>query len=431
MQQKLSLIKIEFQKLLQNTFIKVSGANGLITILKSVFVIISNKVVATIIGTTGIAMVGQLQSFISIVTLLSNGGFNQGLTKYLAEKNSDKSRIREFIGTAFISVTFLSILFGILILMFSKQISIRIFTVGSYFSVLIVFAVTLLFYNLNALILSIVNGFQQYRQYFKINITTTLVGFVLTVSLVLLFNEYGALLAIVLAQSVVFVLAYFYVRKDDWAVSLSIKYFNIDKLKLLLKYTTITVLSAVIWPIVAMIIRTYVINEISAQEAGLWEATRSLNGYIVNIAIGSFSVYLLPKLSSITGNSELKKELIGIYKIIIPVILISFLALYIFKDFVILLLYTEEFLKVGHYLLLQMVGSFFWLCKVPIMNYILAKGHTTLYLINELIFAALYIGLAAVLIPKFQVQGIQMSFALYNFIYLLVNIVLIKRMLNK
>jgi PST family polysaccharide transporter len=431
MQQKLSLIKIKFQKLFQNTFIKVSGANGIITILKSVFVIISNKVVATIIGTSGIAMVGQLQSFISIVTLLSNGGFNQGLTKYLAEKNSDKNRLREFIGTAFITVTFLSILFGVLILIFSKSISIRIFTVGSYFSVLIVFAVTLLFYNLNALILSIVNGFQQYKQYFKINITTTLVGFILTVSLVLLFQEYGALLAIVLAQSVVFVLAYFYVRKDDWAVAFSLKYFDKSKLKLLLKYTAITALSAVIWPIVAMIIRTYVINEISAQEAGLWEATRNLNGYIVNIAIGSFSVYLLPKLSSITGNSELKKELVDIYKIIIPVVIVSFLLLYVFKDFVIVLLYTKDFLKVGHYLLLQMVGSFFWLCKVPIMNYILAKGHTTLYLINELIFAAMYIGLAAILIPKFQVQGIQMSFAIYNFVYLLVNIYLIKRMLNK
>jgi PST family polysaccharide transporter len=422
---------ISLKKLLKNNFIKVSGANGLITIGKSIFTIISNKVVATIIGTTGIAMVGQLQSFISIVTLLSNGGFNQGLTKYVAEQKTDKNSVKEFIGTAFITATILSSLFGFLILVFSKSISVRIFTTGSYFSVLIVFALTLLFYNLNSLILAIVNGFQQYRQYFKINITTTLVGFLLTVTLVLLFKEYGALLSIVLSQSVVFVFAFLYVKKDDWIGAFSRKFFDKTKLMLLLRYTAITVLGAVIWPIVAMIIRTYVIENISAQEAGLWEATRTLNSYIVNIAIGSFSVYLLPKLASITNNIELRNELVSIYKIIIPVTLLSFILLYIFRDFAVKLLYSKDFLKVGNYLLLQMVGSFFWMCKVPIMNYILAKGHTTIYLINELIFALLYVILSIILIPKFQVQGIQMSFAIYNFGYLMVNILFIRIMLKK
>ena len=431
MRRKLNFMMINLKNLLKNNFIKVSGANGLITIGKSLFTIISNKVVATIIGTTGIAMVGQLQSFISIVTLVSNGGFNQGLTKYVAEQKNDKNSVKEFIGTAFITATILSSLVGIIILVFSKSISGRIFTTGSYFSVLIVFAFTLIFYNLNSLILAIVNGFQQYRQYFKINITTTLVGFLLTVTLVLLFKEYGALLSIVLSQSLVFAFAFIYVKKEDWISAFSWKFFEKSKLKLLLRYTAITVLGALIWPIVAMIIRTYVIENISAREAGLWEATRTLNSYIVNIAIGSFSVYLLPKLSSITNNVELRNELISIYKIIIPVTLFSFIFLYIFRDFAVKLLYSKDFIKVSNYLFLQMVGSFFWMCKVPIMNYILAKGHTTIYLINELIFALLYVILAIILIPKFQVQGIQMSFAIYNFGYLVVNILFIRIMLKK
>lgn len=418
------------KKITQNTFIKVSGANGLITIAKSILSIISNKIVAVIIGTTGIAMVGQLQNFITIATLLSNGGFNQGLTKYVAEQKNDEKSIKEFIGTAFLVALILSSFIGLLILIFSNHISLNIFSTGAYFSVLIVFAITLFFYNLNALILAIVNGFQQYKQYFKINITTTIVGFILTITLVLLLKEYGALLAIVLSQSIVCIFAYFYIKNDYWIAAFSFKYFNREKLYLLLRYTVITVLAAVIWPIVNMIIRTYVIRNISAEEAGLWQATRNLNDYIVNIAIGSFSVYLLPKLSSIVNKDELKKELIAIYKIIIPVSLLGFSLLYILRDSVVLLLYSKAFLKVGHYLLLQMIGSFFWMCKVPMMNYILAKGHTTIYLVNEIIFATVYIVFVTILIPIFQVQGIQMSFAIYNFIYLLVNIYIIKKLLK-
>lgn len=422
---------ISFKRILKNNFIRVSGANGLITFGKSMLTIISNKVVATLVGTSGIAMVGQLQSFISIVTLLSNGGFNQGITKYLAEQKNEQKNVKEFVGTAFVVSLILSTLVGFIILIFSRVISLNIFSTKSYFSILAVFAVTLFFYNLNALILAIVNGFQLYKQYFKINITTTIVGFLLTITLVLLLKEYGVLLAIVLSQSIVCIFAYFYIKNDYWIAAFSFKYFNKEKLYLLLKYSLITILAAVIWPIVSMIIRTYVIRNISTQEAGLWEATRNINDYIVNIAIGSFSVYLLPKLSSILDKKELKKELINIYKIIIPVTLFGCCLLYFLRDYAVLLLYSKAFLKVGHYLLLQMVGSFFWMCKVPVMNYMLAKGHTTIYLVNELIFATMYIVLAIILIPKFQVQGIQMSFAIYNFIYLIVNVYLIGKFLKE
>jgi PST family polysaccharide transporter len=169
---------------------------------------------------------------------------------------------------------------------------------------------------------------------------------------------------------------------------------------------------------------------VSTDEAGLWQATLNINSYVVNIAIGSFSIYLLPKLSSITDRVKLKSELINIYKIIIPISLVGFWSIYLLREYIVLLLYSKEFLKVGHYLPLQMLGSFFWMCKVPLMNYMLAKEHTNVYIVNELVFAAMYILMAMLLIPKFQVQGIQMAFASYNFIYLITNIFIVKRYLR-
>lgn len=427
----MGFIKSFFNRIFQNSFLKISGANGIISIAGSLLTMISTKVVALIIGTPGLAMIGQLHNFVQIITLVSNGGFNQGVTKYIAEDKNDEKSILQIIGTAFIVSFIITFLTTLIILIFSKAITIKIFATPSYISIIVIFALTLFLFNLNSLILAVVNGFQFYAKYFKIKVTTTIVGFVLTITLVLLLKEYGALLAIVLSQSIVCIFAYFYVKKDFWIKAFLFKYFNKQKLFLLLKYTSITVFAAVIWPIVSLIIRTHVINNISVQEAGLWQATLNINKYIVNIAIGSFSIYLLPKFSSLTDSDELKKELISIYKIIIPISITGFLCIYLLREYVILLLYSKEFLKVGHYLLLQMVGSFFWMCKVPIMNYMLAKAHTKIYLINEFFFALLYVLLAILLIPKFQVQGIQMAFALYNFLYFVTNIFLIKRFLKQ
>lgn len=244
-----------FRRFTQNKFIKVSGANGIISIIKAFLIIISNKVVAIIVGASGVAIIGQLQSFVTLVTQLSNGGFNSGLTKYIAENRNNKKEVMEFIGTSFIVTFTLSSFAAFLILIFSKTISLKIFNTSLYITILMIFAFTLFFYNLISLIYAIVNGFQSYRQYFKINITTTLAGFLLILTLVLFFKEYGALLAIVLSQSIGCLFAYIYIKKDYWVNALSFRFFKKEKLLLLLKYSLITIFVAIAWPIVELIIR--------------------------------------------------------------------------------------------------------------------------------------------------------------------------------
>ena len=409
---------------------KVSGANGIITIARSAFTIISNKVVANIVGPAGVAFVGQLQNFITISTLLSSGGFSSGLTKYIAEKNNDKKSIYEFVSTAFVFSTIFSSLLSIVLLLFSGYLTKFIFSSDKYLSIIVILALTLLSFNINTLILSVVNGFQYYKKYFLINITTTLVGFSLTIFLVIYFKVYGVLLAIVLSQTIVSLFSYYYVRNEDWIKSISLKLFSKEKLSLLLKYSSITILAAVIWPTIDMIIRTYVFKYISANEAGIWQATKVINEYIVNLAVGSFSIYLLPRLASINTKKELKNELLYIYKIIIPISIVGFCVFYLLRNYAILFLYSSSFLKVGDYLLLQMLGSFFWMCRIPLMNYMLAKTHTKTYFVFEIIFASIFVSLVIILIPILKVQGIQLSFAIYNFIYLLVVLIFVAKKTN-
>lgn len=424
------MIKKKVLELFQNKFVRVSGTNGVITLLKTGVSLFSNKIIALVIGAAGIGIVGQLQNVMTIIMLISSGGFNQGLTKYISQEKEDEESLNKFIGTAFFATLFLSVVTGIVTAILSTYISTTIFGDRKYFSVIVVFALTLFFYNLNNLLIAIINGFQFYKRFFKINITTTIVSMVMSVGLVLLFNVYGALLAIVLSQSVVCLITYWMVKNDKWIAAFSYKYFSKDNLKLLLKFTSITIFSSILWPIVGIVIRTYVIKYISVQEAGFWEATTKLNVYIVNLAVGSFAVYLLPRLAEIKDPGILKREVKDVFKIIIPVTLLGFGTLYLFRDLVIRLLYTAEFLKVGDYLGLQMVGSFFWMCKMVPMNLLLAKGKTNLYLTFEIVFCLVYVLLAIIFIPMYGVQGIQLSFAVYNFLYFIVNLIAMNRYLK-
>ncbi len=415
------------KKIRQNDFIRVSGTNGMITILKAFVSILANKVVAFYIGTSGVAMTGQLQNLITIVSMVSGGGFGQGITRYAAQYKENRKEIREFVSTAFVFSMSVSLLCGLVVFILSGMISEKIFLTRKYSSIIILLGTTLVLYSLNNMFICIINGLQQYRKYFKINIATTVSGAILSMALVIALREYGALLAIVLSQSVVCLFTWLLIRNDSWVKYLSVRFFSKEKLKQLFKYAVIVLLGAIIWPFVKIMIRSYVITHISAGEAGLWEAASKINDYIAILATGSFSVYLLPKLTSISDPLLLKKEITGIFKVIVPFCLCGFTFIYLFREYIILFLYSPDFMKASDYLLLQMAGSFFWICKIVPMNLLLAKGKINLYLKLEVIFCLMYVTLAYFFVPRYGVQGIQASFAIYNFLYFITNMVWISR----
>lgn len=420
------------RKISQNGLIKVSGTNGIVTVLKTLISIVANKVVAVYIGTSGVAMVGQLQSALNILTMVSSGGFHQGVTKYVAEYKNDKKTTSIFISTAFVSTCILSLFCGLVTLIFSRNLSSQIFLTDQYFSIIALLGASLILYNINILFISIINGFQQYRKYFKINLFTSILSAIFSIILVVLFKEYGALLSIILSQSLVVIFTYLMVKNEHWINSLCIHLFKKEKLRLLLKYTAIIIVGGTIWPVVKIILRTCIIENISIDEAGIWEATTKLNDYIAFFATGSFSIYLLPRLSEIKDAGLLKKEIYETYKIIIPFSLCLFSIIYLLREPIILILYSSSFIKIEEYLLLQMIGSFFWICKIIPMNFLLAKGMAKQYLSLELIFCLMYYVLAKILLPEYGVQGIQLSFTIYNFVYFLVNWIIIEQnMKNK
>ena len=73
--------------------------------------------------------------------------------------------------------------------------------------------------------------------------------------------------------------------------------------------------SAATVPVSQMLLRGYVITEISATEAGWWEAMNRISNMYLMVITTSFSVYYLPRLSELTNNDELRHEIFKSYKL--------------------------------------------------------------------------------------------------------------------
>ena len=110
-------------RILRADIIKVFSLTSVATLVKMATGLVSVKVVAGIIGPAGVALVGQLNNFASIVMQLACGGINSGVTKYVSEDKEDKGRLRSLLSTALRITVFCSVAVGLVMIAFNRRLS--------------------------------------------------------------------------------------------------------------------------------------------------------------------------------------------------------------------------------------------------------------------------------------------------------------------
>ena len=113
----------KIKNVISSDLIKVFSFTGLSTIIKLVTSYVSVKVVAAIIGPSGIALIGQLQNFSSIFTTLGAGGINNGVVKYVSEYKDNETELQKYIRNGFKITVFLSLFFGLFLIVLSHLVS--------------------------------------------------------------------------------------------------------------------------------------------------------------------------------------------------------------------------------------------------------------------------------------------------------------------
>lgn len=428
-------MKVLFQylyKICQIDFIKIFSLTALSTLVRILTGFISVKFMAVIIGASGIALLGQLNNFSTIILSVATLGINSGVTKYVAEFQCDESKIKSFLSTGLRIVVVSSLICGILMIIFRHLLTKWIFLSPDYAYVFIVFGITIILYSLNNFFISVLNGFKEYKKFVIINILGTIVGLVFTLILIVFFQLKGALISSVTFQSVSFYFTFRMLRKYSWR---TIPYFK-QKFEFLiakkyLRYSLMTLVSVAVVPVSQLLLRGYVINHISEIEAGWWEAMNRISGMYLLVITSSFSVYYLPRLSEISDRSVLRKEIFQSYKIIIPMIFFGFIVIYLLRYFIIRILFTIDFMPMTDLFKWQLLGDFFKMSSWILAYIMLAKSMIYFYIFTEIIFSVLYVGLAFILMNLNGIVGITQAYFINYTIYMLIMVLIFRKLLFK
>jgi len=414
------------------TLIKTSLLNAIAVVIKMLTLLGINKILAIYVGPAGYAAIGQFQNAVQMIATFASGAVNTGVIKYTAEYYDDEEKQRLVWRTAGTISFFGSTLAALFIVLFNQKLAVFFLKDSVYGSVFIWFAVTLVFFTFNTLLLAILNGKKEVVRYVLANIAGSLFALIVTTIMSVKLGLYGALVSLAIYQSLSFFVTLFLCYKQDW-FKLSYFFGGIDKVTVLNlgKFTAMALTSAACIPICHIFIRNHLGETFGWEVAGYWEAMFRLSGAYLMLITTTLSVYYLPRLSELKNSLAIRKEILQGYIIILPVAALSGLIIYLLRDFIIGILFTEDFAPMEVLFSWQMLGDILKIGSWILAYLMLSKAMVKVYIISEISFSILFYFLTVYLTNSLGFEGVSIAYALNYCIYWLFIYVYMRKNLDK
>lgn len=373
-------------------------------------------------GASGMALLGSFKNFTSMFKSMSTLGINNLVVKLVVENKEDKKELSIIYSTFFWIFLLFSVFLGSLILVFSKFIAQFLFFNDLYLIPIQFFGVLLPLVVVNVFWMAIYNGLEKFKKIVFIQILSNVMVFFITAFLVWKQNIFGGLLSVALSEFFLVLITFLFVRSDksyfqfDLQRIVSKKYFDA-----ILKFSSMALLSAVLVPLVLMLIRNRIASQYSINEAGIWDAVNKLSSFYMLIFSSGLSLYYMPKLATLKTDDEFKIELKSYFKLFVPLFLIVLIAVFFLKEIIIHLAFTPAFSRIKEVLIWQLLGDFFRIMTLAFGYQIVAKAMIKKYFILEITFNSLYLILSYYLIPISSFEGALQAYLFANlFLFVLI-----------
>jgi O-antigen/teichoic acid export membrane protein len=370
----------------------------------------STKYIAIVTGSEGIALLGQLNNFNTIVFTLGSAGINFGVTKYIAEHADNPGTMQKYL-RAGLSITLVaSLCCGLLIIAFKSTLAQTILLDEKYSIVFLMLAFSVAFFCVGNYFNSVLSGLQDVRRHTFSSVSNSIVALVFSVVLVYLFQAEGALIGAVTYPVVGLFALLLIMRNSTWLRLCNFKgTVSAQVLQHYGRYSIMALITAATVPLSQLLVRHLIIQKLGIDQAGLWEGANRLSSTYLMVVTSVISLNYLPRMAAAQTREAVRAELKRGFLMLLGPLLVGFVAIYFLREFLITLAFSPEFLPMksilGWQLLIDVVRittylfSFVWI----------AKAHTSLFIITELMTYSVFTGLAYIMVEGHGLVGVMQA----------------------
>lgn len=420
----------EIKKIIQQPLFKITSLNSVHILLKLIFGFITSKALALFVGANGMAYVGNFRAFLNVLENFSLLGIQNAVVKYVSEFQNDRSKLKSVLATFGLLLLTSSIAMSLFLILGADYLSKQIFTHSEIYSyVFYSIAVVFPLYIFSTFCISVVNGFQEYKNVIYIQIISSVIALIFSVFFIYYYSTIGALVSLIFAPIFVFFVSLFYLKKHIrfWDV-LSIEFFDFKIVKNLSEYVLMALVSGVIGSFVLLEIRTDIVAITGLQQAGIYEGLQRISSYYLLFVSSIMAIYFYPKLAETNSNS---KEIVLHYlKTIIPLFTIGLVIIYFLRELIIQVLFSSEFETMESLFLWQLIGDVLKATSLIFGTLLIAKKQTKVFIITEIISLCIMYFSSNWMLHSIGINGIVQAYAFTYLIYLVVLVIYFRKQLR-
>lgn len=414
------------------TLVWTSVLSGFAVLVKLSTSLFLSKVLAVYVGPAGYGVIGQFQSLVSMVTTFASGATANGVIKLTAEHAGNPARQRAVWGTAATIGLCGAAVMAVLLIVASAPLSRLVLVNQAHSDILVWLALALALMVMNGLFLAALNGRKAVRELAASNIVGSLVSAVVAYLLVREYGLWGALLALSIAQALAFGFTAWMFRRIcavRWRDLMG--HWDQDVARALGGFALMAATTAAVAPIGQMVIRDDLASSLGWDIAGLWQALWKISETHLLLLTSTLSVYFLPRYSEIRSGKELSREVRKGYLFVIPLVLLTSLLLYTFREELVRGLLSEEFVPLAGVLWLQLIGDALKVCSWVVSFTMVSHARTRAFVVTELIFTLVYVALTILLGRLYGLAGTAMAYSVTYLVYWITVYVLYRTLIEE
>lgn len=397
--------------------LKATSLFGGVQIFNILIQIIRSKMVAVLLGPSGMGVMGLLNSAIGLIGTITNAGLGGSAVKIVAEAHAsgDNHRIAEVITVLRRWILLTGLLGLMLTLVFSPWLSQVTFGNREYTLAFIFISITLLINQLSSGQLVLLQGMRELRSLANANMIGAFLGLLVSTPIFYFWRLRGIVPAIIVTSIVSMILSWYFARKLTIEKIQVSRQTTISEGKEMLKMGIVLNLSGLFTIASSYILRIIISNTGGVEQVGLYAAGFAIVETYVGMIFTAMGTDYYPRLSAVNQDINKVRELVGQQAIIALLIIVPGIILFlIYSPVIIQLLYNQQFLSIEKMVNFAMLGMLFKAVSWS-MGYILfAKSDSGLFIKTAILFNSLFLINNIAGYKYFGLTGLGLSY-LFNF----------------
>ncbi|MFC5476147.1 O-antigen translocase [Paraherbaspirillum soli] len=413
-------------------FLKVGLLFSASTLSKLLAGLIVVKIIAVYIGASGLGRLGQFMSLTSMVAIMAGGGITTGVVKYVAEFKDNGQELKEYLAAASLVTILASLLLGAVLILLAPVISEWLLKTSAYADVIRVLAVAQFSIACTNLLMGLVNGHKRVNAFAIINTLGVAIGAAGVAIGCTFYGIKGAMYGLIWMPACPILLLLPWYRlglQFEWRWLLPV--WDRGKVRKFMGFSLMLLVTVFSMQMAQIVIRYIIEARNSWVEVGYWQAvTRISEAYLQFITV-VLANYYLPRLAELRQRSEIKKEVNLVYKYAMPVLVLMGSLVFFCRDWIILLLFSREFLPMKEFFTWQLVGDAFKVAAYIGAYVAVARAKTVIYITAEIYQAGMLVSLCYFLVGKYGAVGATYAYCINYILYFVIVQLVLRTYLHK